>query len=143
MIKKFLIAEDDEEDLMIFKDAIQAADVAVEVTSVISCDELLSIINLQTIPDLVIIDTSLPGRSTLECITAIRATYKAEQLPVIVLSTAISPTLQVKGYIAGFNLMLKKPDSFIGTQDMVRKLYNMDWIGNPFLTPEEFKRLEI
>ncbi|HEX8331141.1 MAG TPA: response regulator [Segetibacter sp.] len=143
MNKHFILAEDDEDDVALFLEAIKSAKVPIHVTTVLSCDDIMGHLSPHELPQLVIMDTSLPGKSALECIAAIRAAFTAEQLPVMVLSTSLPSSLQVKGYIAGFNLMLKKPDTFKEVQKLVRRLYLVEWANHPALTLHEFYQLDI
>lgn len=140
MKKQFLLAEDDDEDVALFEEAIVKADVPIDISLVANCDELLLQLNKQKLPDLVILDNSLPGKTSLECIELIRSRFSLQQLPVIVLSTTIQPNAKIKGYEAGFNLLLEKPNSFYEIQTLFKKLDAIDWIQNPVLSAEEFNQ---
>lgn len=55
----------------------------------------------QSLPDLVIVDTSLPDGDGIEWIAQVRGEYRADQLPVIVFS--LDPSLETveRGFHAG------------------------------------------
>jgi CheY-like chemotaxis protein len=142
MKKHFLLAEDDEEDISLFEEAIVKADLQIELLAVSNYDRILSALNADELPDLIILDNSLPGKTSLECIGAIRARFNSNELPVIMLSTAIPPNAKAKGYEAGFNLLLEKPVSFFEIQTLLKKLYAVNWKQHPPLSVEEFNSLD-
>jgi CheY-like chemotaxis protein len=86
MIKHFLIAEDDEDDIAMYKDAIANIALPIEVTLVIYCEGIFKSIAVEPLPDLIIVDGNLPGKSLLQCITEIRSHEKLCNHPLVVLT---------------------------------------------------------
>jgi CheY-like chemotaxis protein len=141
MEKHFLLADDDDDDLIFFKDAVLYSKLPIKVSTVDDCDGVLLQVSSQTQPDLIILDNSLPRKSSLDCLTAIRKQFSLAQLPVVILSTSVPAIMRIKAYVAGFNLVLEKPQSFVETIDLFKRLFNVDWRTTPVITQEEFYSL--
>ena len=73
MTKHFLIADDDLDDIELYREAISNTALPIVLTSVVYCDGIFNSIAVAPIPDLIIVDGNLPGKFLLECITEIRS----------------------------------------------------------------------
>lgn len=138
MGKHILLAEDDEEDIEIFTEAIRNTELPISLTFVGDCDGIFNSINVQNLPDLIVLDASLPGKSLLECINAIRSDERLNNIPLIVLSGVNSRTIQEVIFKAGVNLYLVKPTTFSEIEDIFKRLYHMDWTSPAILNSENF-----
>ncbi|MCY7420271.1 MAG: response regulator [Chitinophagaceae bacterium] len=143
MEKHFLIAEDDEEDIDLYKEAILAGALPIKVNFVLYCDGIFKTISVVPLPDLIIVDGNLPGKTLLECITEIRSHETLHRTPLVVLSGSSPKTFQAKSYDAGINLYLEKPNSLNEISELFKRLYYIDWSANPKMSAEEFYALNI
>ena len=143
MEKHFIIAEEDEEDIDLYKEAIKATELPIKVNFVLFCDGIFNSLTLDPFPDLIIVDGNLPGKTLLECIADIRSHQKLHPTPLVVLSGSNAKAFQVKSYDAGINLFLEKPGSFLKLLELFKKLYFTDWTANAVLTSEQFYKLKI
>ncbi|MDB5193342.1 MAG: transcriptional regulator [Segetibacter sp.] len=143
MEKHFLLAEDDEDDIEIFREATQKTGLPIVLTTVVYCDGIFSSIAVAPLPDLIILDGHLPGKSLLECITEIRANEKLRSCPLVVLSNSNYRLTREESYRGGINVYLQKPYNFGVMEDLFRRLYYIDWSSIATLTSDEFYALAI
>ena len=116
MKPKALIVEDDEEQLYIFSEALQAAQYDTEIVR----DGRQAIDRLnETNPDIVILDLHLPFISGEQILTHIRA-HDANTNTRIILATADAHIAKELEYDA--DLVLLKPISFIQLRELASRL---------------------
>lgn len=143
MVKHFLIAEDDEDDIELFKEAIIDSGLPIKVTAVVYCGGIFDSVDLNTPPYLIIIDGNLPGKSLIQCITEVRSHESLAKIPLVVLTSALNTIGYDDIYRAGSNLYLEKPDSFNKLVLLFKRLYQVDWRLHPVLRAEEFFELPL
>ncbi|WP_018611564.1 response regulator [Segetibacter koreensis] len=138
MQKHILIADDDFDDMELYMEAVFLSNLPITITPAGTCDEIFEAVKLTGIPDLFIIDGSMPFKTLDECISAIRGAAVLDKIPLIVLSGADKIDSLKSYYDAGVNLYLTKPYSIDETINILSKLCNIDWNNRPVLTAEEF-----
>ena len=74
------------------------------------------------LPDLTVLDVSMPGRTGLEVCTALRADPATAGVRVLLLSAGASPDDVARGLAAGADAYLPKPFSVAGLVGEVRAL---------------------
>ena len=143
MVKHFLLAEDDEDDIEIINEAIKNSGLSIILTSVIYCDGIFHSLTVPSLPDVIIVDGNLPGKTLLECLSEIREHEKLCNIPLVVLSNTSYKAVRDKSYAAGVNLYLEKPDSFTSMEDIIKRLFYIDWHLHPVLSSESFFQIPI
>lgn len=124
--KKILLAEDDEDDKMLFTEIVQtlqANDITIQLDVVDNGLKIIQLLeNEDTLPDLVVLDQNMPkldGRKTLEMI---RGNRKFFNMPVVIYSTYNDHRLASECLSMGAAQILTKPDSFEGFREMISML---------------------
>jgi DNA-binding response OmpR family regulator len=77
---------------------------------------------LAEVPDLVVLDVSMPGATGLEVCEALRADPVTAGCRVLLLSAGASPDDVARGLAAGADAYLPKPFTVAGLVDRVRQL---------------------
>ena len=137
MSLELLIADDDPDDLELYKEAVSYSELPIIITTVQSCDEILTALE-NGLPDIIIIDANMPKMSIEECVSCIRENPLLSKTPLIVLSAASGQNRLENYYKAGINLYLTKPHSIDETGEIFKRIFNIDWTDKPVLTAEEF-----
>lgn len=134
---ELLIADDDPDDLELYKEAVSYSELPIFITTVESCDEILTALK-NGLPDIIIIDANMPKMSIEECVSSIRENPLLSKTPLIVLSTSNGQNRLENYYKAGINLYLTKPHSIDETAEIFKRIFNIDWTNKPILTAGEF-----
>ena len=114
--------EDDIRDLVCL--AVRKAGAA-EVTAVADGTAALAAARLH-LPDLAVLDVSMPGATGLEVCSALRADPATAGIAILLLSAGASPDDVARGLSAGADAYLAKPFSVAGLVAQIRSLTGLE-----------------
>ncbi len=123
--RTILIAEDDEEDLLLTQEAIKECGLTADLRIVKDGEELLDYLRrrgkyLATCsprPALILLDLRMPRKDGYEALQEIRSDPDLQVIPVVILTTSRTEE-DVQGcYALGVNSYITKPDHFRGLVD--------------------------
>ena len=117
---RVLVADDEEDIRLLVTLAVRKAGCTV-VDSVADGTAALAAARAE-IPDLLVLDVSMPGASGLEVCAALRAEPATAGCRVLLLSAGASPDDVARGLAAGADAYLPKPFTVAGLVDQVRRL---------------------
>ena len=104
--RRVLVADDDPDILKVVAANLEAEGITVEA---VSNGWEAQVRALQTKPDLIILDISMPGRNGLEVLTALRGRKETADIPVVFLTARSSDADIWEGWKAGAAYYLTKP----------------------------------
>jgi len=132
LLKPLLIylADDDQDDRLLFKEALDEIDVAIAIedfdNGVTLMDNLLN--KNKPLPDLIYLDLNMPLMNGEECLHDIKNEPELSQIPIIIYSTYVDQAGAASLQLKGADLYLQKPDSFNKLKNLLRK--SLDLIKN-------------
>lgn len=88
MIKNILIAEDDIDDIYLFKTAVHEIQANVQLHMATDGVMLTRLLNSISKPDLIVLDINMPLKGGKECLVEIRQRTEFNDVRIIMLSTA-------------------------------------------------------
>jgi len=136
--KTLLLAEDDEDDYVLFCEAIKDFPAPLELRWVRNGEELMTALKHDK-SDIIFLDINMPLKNGFECLTEIRGDANLKETPVIIYSTSDDTKLIDWMYNAGANLYLCKPTDFKRLKSRILAAISMDWqTQTPFSQPEQF-----
>lgn len=119
------LADDDEDDRMLFKEALQEADPDVKVVEAQNGKELIE--NIKNADDLddtvIVVDMNMPKMNGIETIKALRKDLELSDVPAVMLSTSDNPELKKKAIEAGATDFFTKPNSFVALIAIAKKIF--------------------
>ena len=126
---KIILAEDDKDDQEFFMDALDAANILSEVTTVENGEELLSTLRDpdEPNPDIVFIDINMPVKGGKEALAEIKSDKELKDIPSVMLSTSSHPRDIEETFNKGANLYVQKPSSFSGFILVLKKVFVLHW----------------
>jgi CheY-like chemotaxis protein len=131
-----LMAEDDDDDYCLTRDAFQEAGVSVELRRVRDGEELMDYLrrrgeyrnlNGSSFPVLVLLDLNMPKKDGREALKEIREDPKLKGIPIVILTTSKASEDVLYSYDLGVNSFIRKPSSFEGLVGVV-KAFKKYWI---------------
>ncbi|MBK5284952.1 MAG: response regulator [Bacteroidia bacterium] len=116
-----LLADDDKDDCLLFKEALEELPLSMHLTIVHDGDQLMKLLTREVVaqyvtplPDVLFLDLNMPRKNGFECLCEIKQNENLKALPVIMFSTSYPRDKTYEGEM--INTLLK-----IGAQDYIRK----------------------
>lgn len=119
--KVILMAEDDEDDLLLVKSALAASGLPVELRSVSDGEELMEYLfrrnsyedsSRSPVPSLILLDLNMPKKDGIEILSEIKAHPLFKRIPVVILTTSRESEDVQQCYALGASCYVTKPNSF-------------------------------
>ena len=137
-----LLADDDEDDRMMTRDALRDARLKNRLETVIDGVELLSYLRREgeyadaPRPGLILLDLNMPRMDGREALAAIKQDPELRSIPVVVLTTSKAEEDVLRSYDLGVNSFITKPVTFLGLVE-VMKIFSRYWLEIVDLPVEE------
>ena len=124
-----LLADDDEDDRLIFKEAINEVRIKTKLTMVNDGVQLMEY--LQTtedeLPHIVFLDLNMPRKGGIECLKEIRNDANLKDLSIAIYSTSASEEDIEDTFIKGANVYIKKPNDFNTLVKVLAEVITINW----------------
>ena len=124
-----LLADDDEDDRLIFKDAINEVKVKTKVTMVNDGVQLMEYLQEteDDLPHIVFLDLNMPRKGGIECLKEIRSDARLKDLSIAIYSTSASEDDIEDTFIKGANIYIKKPNDFTTLVKVLSEVITINW----------------
>jgi CheY-like chemotaxis protein len=126
-----LLADDDEEDLMMTQEALRQSRLGNDLRSVLDGEELMDYLLHRGAhadradsprPGLILLDLNMPKKDGREALAEIKADSDLRTIPVIVLTTSKTEEDVFRSYDLGVSSFITKPVTFPGLVEAMRVL---------------------
>jgi len=124
-----LLADDDEDDRLIFKDALEEVKMKTKVTIVNDGVQLMDYL-LQAdseLPGIIFLDLNMPRKGGMECLQDIRNNKNLKNLTIAIYSTSASEEDIEDTFIKGANIYIKKPNDFNALVRILSEVITINW----------------
>jgi CheY-like chemotaxis protein len=135
-----LIADDDEDDRLMTRDALRDARLHNDLRFVVDGVDLMNFLRRRNgygdapRPGLILLDLNMPRKDGREALAEIKGDPDLKQIPVIVLTTSKAEEDLVRTYDLGVNSFITKPVTFLGLVE-VMKVFTRYWLEIVDLPP--------
>lgn len=123
------LADDDEDDRILFLEAVEELKLSVFVLQTVDGKELLDALHsAEQLPDIIFLDINMPFKNGFECLKEIRsAAGDLKRVKIIMFSTS-SSSIHVKiSYKLGADFYAVKPANFQGLKELLQRIFETDW----------------
>jgi CheY-like chemotaxis protein len=128
MIRQILLLDDDEDDQLIFKNALDGITGDINLifagNGLRGLEYLRSIPALQPLPELIFMDLNMPLMNGFEFLAIIKRDPKFQHIPVVIFSTSDNPSDKQKACSHGAVKFLTKSPEFSVLKNELIKIYN-------------------
>ena len=129
-LNNVLLAEDDEDDIHLFKTVLFELNRNIPVTVATDGNLLMAFLKqATTLPEMIFLDLNMPFKNGFECLDEIRSNETWNSIKIFVLSTSSQPEHIENAYKGGADLYLAKPTSYNQFKNMVEKCLVNNWEG--------------
>ena len=106
-----LLADDDTDDCLFFKEAVEAMPISTHLTAVHDGEQLMQLLTSETgkLPHLLFLDINMPRKNGFECLSEIKQNKKLKDLPVVIFSTSFEQEVVNLLYDNGAQFFIRKP----------------------------------
>jgi len=137
------MADDDEDDRDLARDALRNASLAGEMRFVVDGQDLMDYLRREGSyagesadaprPGIVLLDLNMPKKDGREALAEMKADQSLRSIPVVVLTTSRDESDILRTYDLGVNSFITKPTTFAGLVEMMRtwKQYWMELVELP------------
>jgi len=124
-----LLADDDKDDRLFFKYAIEELKIQTIVSTVNDGVELMAYLSNtgNQLPDLIFLDLNMPRKGGMECLKEIRANSLFNDLSVAIYSTSASEKDIEESFVLGANIYITKPNDFTSLKKILAEVININW----------------
>lgn len=122
-----LLADDDKDDRLFFKMALDALSTPTELETVVDGEKLMVYLaeNPKNLPDVLFLDLNMPRKNGFECLTEIRQDKTLKNLPVIIFSTSYEHEVVNQLFINGAKYFMRKPAEFSQLKIIIEKTVSL------------------
>lgn len=126
-----LLADDDPDDRLLVKDALEEGRLGADLRSVEDGEELMDYLhrrgkyadpNDSPHPDLILLDLKMPRKSGHQALEEIKGNSKLRCIPIVILTTSKAEEDIVRAYDSGANSFIVKPTTFIALTEALKTL---------------------
>lgn len=118
-----LLADDDENDRLLFIEAFSELKINTIVHTVNSGTELIKRLNMQDIrlPDVLFLDLNMPGKNGIECLKEIKSNENLQNISIAIYSTSDNEKDIDETFHNGANVYITKPNNFKMLKQVLKK----------------------
>ena len=120
---RILLADDDEDDRMFFREALEELPAHTLLTTVNDGDQLIKFLTKEStiLPELLFLDLNMPRKTGFECLTEIKCNEKLKSLQVIIYSTSLNHEVVDLLYEKGAHRYIRKPGNFSDLKKVINE----------------------
>ena len=124
-----LLADDDEDDRLIFKEAFDAVKMKTFVNTVNDGMELMEYLtdDRNTLPHILFLDLNMPRKTGMECLMEIKRNDNLKEIAIAIYSTSASEQDIEETFVKGANVYIKKPSDFTALKNLLEEIIKMNW----------------
>jgi len=118
-----LLADDDPDDRIFFREALEDLPVSIHLTTVSDGVELMDLLTKKedALPDILFLDLNMPRKTGYQCLSEIKCVKELQDLPVIVLSTSFDHDIVSQLYDKGVSYYIRKPGDFAKLKRLIHE----------------------
>jgi CheY-like chemotaxis protein len=123
VIKKFLLADDDQDDADLFEEALRNIDKSIELSAANNGKDALRKLNQHlSVPEIIFLDINMPEMDGWDCLMNIKKNERFKNIPVVMFSTSSTSINGKKAIQSGAAGYLEKPTSYLKLKDFLEEL---------------------
>ncbi|MBP0903158.1 response regulator [Mariniflexile gromovii] len=141
------LADNDEEDCLFFKEALEELPLSSQLMSVNDGDELMQLLKdhlssqqekKSKFPNVLFLDLNMPRKSGSECLSEIKSNNELKDIPIVIISSTLDRNAIDLLYDSGANYFIRKPSDFFELKNFIHEAIINTYPKLKKATKEEF-----
>jgi len=126
---QILLADDDEDDRLIFKEAFDEIKIDTKVSLVNDGVELMDYLldKGNPLPHILFLDLNMPRKTGLDCLLEIKQLEHLKDIAIAIYSTSASDMDIEETFVQGANVYIKKPSDFNTLKKILEQVIANNW----------------
>ena len=126
---QILLADDDEDDRLFFKEAFEEIKINTHVRFVNDGVELMNDLNQngKQLPHILFLDLNMPRKNGIECLLEIKRMNQLQNIAIAIYSTSSSDQDIEETFVQGANVYIKKPSDFATLKRILEEVIKVNW----------------
>lgn len=122
-----LLADDDSDDCLFFKEALEELDLATQLTAVHDGEQLMRLLTKDSNErfHVLFLDLNMPRKNGFTCLEEIRQNDKLNHLPIIIFSTSYLESIADRLYQSGALYYICKPPDFSQLKNVIQQVLTL------------------
>jgi len=128
-VMHILLADDDEDDRLFFRDAFEEIKIKTKVETVNDGVELMNYLTQPNIklPHILFLDLNMPRKGGIDCLLELKRMDQVKNIAVVIYSTSASEEDIEETFVLGANVYLKKPNDFSTLKKTLEAVITTNW----------------
>jgi len=124
-----LLADDDEDDRLFFKEAFEEIKLNTSVKTVNDGVELMKHLTQEgaRLPHILFLDLNMPRKTGIDCLLEIKRLAHMKDIAIAIYSTSSSEKDIEETFIQGANVYIKKPSDFNALKKILEQVITINW----------------
>ena len=124
-----LLADDDEDDRLFFKEAFEEIKLNTRVHMVNDGVELMSHLTNEgnPLPNILFLDLNMPRKTGIDCLLEIKRMAHLKDIAIAIYSTSSSEKDIENTFVQGANVYIKKPSDFSMLKKILEQVITVNW----------------
>jgi len=131
------LADDDEDDCLFFKEALEELPADCSLVTVNNGEELMLALATMPSPDVLFLDLNMPRKNGFECLCEIKLKENLRSVPVIIYSTSFDPEIVKLLYENGAHHYFRKPAEFSDLKKVLLEVLSTTAVKQNVRPPRE------
>ena len=140
ILLNLVLADDDMDDCIFFKEALNEVSHATDLVIVNDGVALMRFLQaaVEPLPHVIYLDLNMPLKTGFECLAEIKQTEKLKHVPVIIFSTSFNPEVVENLRVQGAAYYIRKPGDFSDLKKILTQSLDLLASGNTSATADNF-----
>jgi CheY-like chemotaxis protein len=124
-----LLADDDEDDRLFFKEAFDEIKINTKVSLVNDGVELMNYLSEDgnPLPHILFLDLNMPRKTGIDCLLEIKRLSHLKDIAIAIYSTSASDMDIEETFVQGANVYIKKPSDFNTLKKILEQVITINW----------------
>ena len=124
-----LLADDDEDDRLFFKEAFEEIKINTRVQMVNDGVELMNFLTCEGnhLPQILFLDLNMPRKTGIDCLLEIKRMAHLKDIAIAIYSTSSSEKDIEDTFVQGANVYIKKPSDFSMLKKILEQVITINW----------------